>query len=244
MSNHPTRVGARADATPTAPLAGDPAERPAQGKTPQKTALNSLLGLLVGARATWSIVALSLLLTSTSLSMGLTGDDHLHTLMLRQHSGVQGLSHHTLDLFAFATNDSTQTHGMVQEGLFPWWSDPQVVISFFRPLSSATHWLDHQLWPNRPALMHLHSMLWLGLLLFAASRVYGRFFAASWVSGFALLLYAVDDARAAPVGWIANRNAMIAAIPSLFALVLHDRARRDRHRLSQYGAPLCFARAS
>lgn len=196
----------------------------------------------LGSRhATWLIIGVGLLLTSTSLTLGLTGDDHLHALMLRDQPGIEGLPHRALDLFAFAKGKPAETHGLVQEGLFPWWTNPQVVIAFFRPLSSATHWLDHELWPNKPVLMHLHSMVWLLLLLLAAARVYKRFFASAWLAGLALLLYAVDDARAAPVAWIANRNAMVAAVPPLLALLAHDRARREGHRLSLLLAPLWLA---
>ena len=39
-------------------------------------------------------------------------------------------------------------------------------------------------------LMHLHSMLWLSLLVFAASRVYARFFVSPWIAGLAFTISA------------------------------------------------------
>ena len=44
------------------------------------------------------------------------------------------------------------------------------------------------------------------------------------VAAFALLLYAIDDAHGATLGWIANRNALVSATLALPALSAHARA--------------------
>ena len=57
-----------------------------------------------------------------------------------------------------------------------------------------------------------HNLAWFALLLVVVGAVYRRFSKASWVAALALLLYAIDDARAPTLGWLANRNALIAAV--------------------------------
>jgi hypothetical protein len=109
--------------------------------------------------------------------------------------------------------------------LLPWWSDPQHLNAFFRPLSSLSHVLDFRLWPDSPALMHLHSLGWYALLLLVLAWVYRALEPESALTaGLAFVLFALDDAHGATVGWVANRNALIAATLALPALVLHARA--------------------
>ena len=76
----------------------------------------------------------------------------------------------------------------------------------------ATHWLDYQLWPDAPWMMHAQSLVWLAGTVLIAGLLYRRIEAVPWVAGLAVLLYAVDDARAAPASWIANRNALVASV--------------------------------
>jgi len=83
-------------------------------------------------------------------------------------------------------------------------------------------------------------MLWLAALLVVLAVLYRRFHE-PWVAHLALLLYAVDDARAWLLGWVANRNALVAATLAFAALLAHDRARRDGWRPGTWVAPALFA---
>src|SRR5258707_5125 len=77
----------------------------------------------------------------------------------------------------------------------------------------------------------------------ATARFYRRMLGATWVAGVAALVYAVDDARGATVGFIANRNVLVAAAFGVPALIAHDRARRDGSRPAAWLAPLLLAGA-
>jgi hypothetical protein len=179
------------------------------------------------SRAPWLIVGVALLLASPSLFTGLCADDFIHQLLMRKDPGIAGFAFRPLDLFAFANGDPSRTHQLIDAGMYPWWTDPGVVLAFFRPITSATHYLDHLLWPNQPVLMHLHNLVWFALLLLVVGAIYRRFSRVSWVAGLALFLYAIDDARAPTLGWLANRNALIALTLGLPALIAHDKWRRD-----------------
>jgi hypothetical protein len=91
--------------------------------------------------------------------------------------------------------------------------------------------------------MHAENLAVYALLIAAAAALYRRLLAPSWVAGLAVLLYAVDDAHGHAVGWITNRNGLLAAAFAALALWMHDRARRDGFRLGSIAAALLFALA-
>jgi hypothetical protein len=171
---------------------------------------------------------LALLLLLPSVDDRLVLDDHVLMLQQREGGGVEGLRHRPFDLFTFTTGDAADNREMIEHGvLLPWWSHPELRIAFLRPLSSLTHHVDGWLWPRSPAAMHLHSLVWYGLLLLVVASLYRAWIAPRWVAVLALLLYAIDDAHGATVGWIANRNALVGLALALPALHLHARHRRS-----------------
>jgi hypothetical protein len=193
------------------------------------------------ARGRTATVIVALLLASPAIGTGLVADDFLHELMLNPDPGIQGLLHRPFDLFAFATGDVAANHRLMDEGVFPWWTDPTVALSFWRPLTCLTHLLDHWLWAQSTVLMHLQSLVWFALALIGVACVYRRLLVPSWVAGLALLLYAIDDARAPAVAWVANRNALVSMALATPALVFHDRWRRDGDRRARWLGPVMLA---
>ena len=206
-------------------------------RTPRRS--TSLPRLSASAFA-WGCVLLGLVLLSPSLTTGLVADDYLHALMLRDDPGLRGLVPTTLDLFRFADGKPETARALIDEGVFPWWVDPSARLAFFRPLSSLSHFIDHRLWPARPALMHLHSLAWYGALLAVVAATYRRLGAAQRGAGLSLLLFAIDDAHAPLVSWVANRNAIIALCCALPALLVHDHQRRAGFRHGVWLGPLLF----
>lgn len=192
-------------------------------------------------RAVAWLVVLGVLLTSPSLATGLVADDLLHQLLLRDVPGIPGLSPKSVDLFHFAGGDPESARLLMNHGVFAWWTDSQLLLAFMRPLSGLTHLVDHRLWPARPALMHVQSLLWFALLVWTVGRVYLRFLPGRGAALLALLLFAVDDAHAPTVGWIANRSSTIALVFSLLALLAHDRARRAGATAAAWLGPLLLA---
>lgn len=198
---------------------------------------------LEGNRARWIILLAATTLVLPSAGPRLVFDDHLQALMRTPGGRVPGIPYAPLDLFAFARpgalNDALIDRGM----LLPWWTDRELLIAFYRPLSSLTHVIDGWLWPDSPGLMHLHNVAWYALLLVVVSAVYRRFLSAPWVAGAAFFLYAIDDTHGATISWIANRNAIIAGVFGFWALLLHDRWRREGSARHLAGAVATFATA-
>jgi hypothetical protein len=185
-------------------------------------------------------ILLALLLVSPCLGVGPMGDDYMLMARVDPHVHAPGFAYAPFDLFTFVSGDPAQRAVLLEEGVFGWWMAPDFRMSFWRPLSALTHVLDHRLWPRSWVLAHAQSMLWFVALLAVLGALYRRFHE-PWVAHLALLLYAVDDAHAWVLGWVANRNALVAAALAFAALLAHDRARRDGWRPGTWLAPALFA---
>jgi hypothetical protein len=179
----------------------------------------------------WAGVAIALMLPS--LGVGLVADDWVHLATVSRAPSLHGVLAAPGDVFSFV--NASRIGAMVDRGILPWWTDPGTRVAFWRPLSAWTHRLDYSVWPEAPAIMHAHSLAWLGALVIGAGWMYRRVFPAAWTAGLAALLYAIDDAHGFAVGWLANRNVLAAAFFTTLCLHAHDRWRRQGWRP---GAPL------
>jgi hypothetical protein len=209
----------------------------------QPARLSRFFVALSQPRAAFWIIASAMLLTAPCLFTRLTLDDHVLALKSRADTVVPGVPADPLWLFTFTTGDPAQNQLLMDQGvILPWWSDPRHLNSFFRPLSSLTHVFDFRVWPSWPAAMHLHSMLWYAAALWLLFGVYRSLDGGDpRLVGLSLLLFAWDDAHGATVGWIANRNALIAVALALPALTAHHRAVREGVRSAAWLGPLWFA---
>ncbi|HKU44524.1 MAG TPA: hypothetical protein VJR89_40465 [Polyangiales bacterium] len=185
------------------------------------------------------VLWLGFVLLLPSLDTGLATDDYLHTIMLDRPAPIAGFQRAPLDLFRFA--DARFSPALIQEGIFAWWDDPTARIAFMRPLTAATHWLDHELWRNVGWLRHLHSALWALWLLFGVRALYREWLSDRFLASLAFALYALDDARGWLVSWVAARNAVIGTAFSVWALVVHLRQRRGQFPAGSWLAPLLLA---
>jgi hypothetical protein len=196
-------------------------------------------------RAHFAITALALVLLLPALGTGLVLDDYVLQLKARGDTGLAGLAAEPWSLFTFTTGDPARNRLLMDEGvLLPWWSDPAHRNAFFRPLSSLSHVLDFTLWPNHPWLMHAHSLLWYAALVLVAAHVYRTLAArsaAAWITGLAVLIYAIDDAHGPTVAWIANRNAILATWLALPAVSSLHRWRAEGFDAGAWLGPMCFA---
>ncbi len=192
--------------------------------------------VLAGRHLPWQAALLAVVLMSPALALGWQLDDYIHRAALNGLPELSELERSPLELFEFVRGGETD----LKHGLWPWWSAESLRLSFFRPVAGLSHWLDYALWPSSPAAMHLHSLFLFGLSVFAAAGLYRRLMGPTAVAGLAILLFALDDAHAIPAGWLANRNATLAALFGFMSLLAHDRWRRDGWRLGAVAAPACL----
>jgi hypothetical protein len=136
-----------------------------------------------------------------------------------------------------------RAHNLKQmdSGTLPWWASPDLHQAFLRYASTLTMLLDYRLWPNHPALMHLHSLLWLSAAVLAAALLYRQVLGATWVAGLAALMYALDGAHAVPAAYLANRNALIACCFGFLSLLAFVRWRKFGRRRTRWLSVLMLA---
>ena len=128
-------------------------------------------------------------------------------------------------------------------GTMPWWGSPDLHQAFLRYASTLTMMLDYRLWPNYPALMHLHSLLWLSAAVLAAALLYREVMGATWVAGLAALMYALDGAHAVPAEYLANRNALIACCFGFLSVLAFVRWRKHGRAATRWLSVLMLALA-
>lgn len=172
----------------------------------------------------------------------LNADDFFHRAMLQGSDSLysMGFEHASVDrsfsekigcLFCFIPKGEENVAKFKEMGVIPWWTAPDLQISFWRPFSAMTHWLDYQLWPDNPNLMQYHSLAWDAGVIFFVALLFQMLFKGSnfapWVAGLAVLLFTVDVSLLGPVKWLANRNAVIAAFWGVATLLLHLQWRRE-----------------
>lgn len=188
---------------------------------------------LASLRLPLGVALISVLLCAPSLGVGFELDDWFQRDILR---GDFPLPVTAWQMFSTALPASEGA----AVGVYPWWVSPQFRLAFLRPVSVVTHRFDYALWPDSPVLMHLHSLLWLALGVAAAAWFYRRLLGIGAVAGWAALFFALDDSHGLPAGWIANRNALVAFLFGLLALVAHDAWRRSGWRAGAWLAPLAL----
>ncbi len=188
------------------------------------------------------ITACALLLALPSLSAGFFADDLLHVAIVSgQLSSI--LPAAPLDMFRFSSGDPAWVQEMIRKGLFPWWADTHSRLAFFRPLSALTHILDYRLWAMNPVGHHItNTLLWLLVLLGAGSLI-RRLAPTARAATLSFFIFALADARALVITWVANRNALVATALSFAALVAWDSYRRGAGRTRAALAWLLFGLA-
>ena len=167
---------------------------PAQGAP--RTLAAAAKSLLQSRYLPTAAAVLSVLLTLPALGVGWVLDDHYHRTILLKRPRFRDLLGPPSEMFRFFRGDPDRTGRLMDLGLFPWWTDPGLKAEFLQALTVLTHRLDYALWPDTPALMHAHSLFWLGAAVFAVACFYRRMLGSTWVAGIAAMLFAVDDARA------------------------------------------------
>jgi hypothetical protein len=177
----------------------------------------------------WVVPALALLgmlLHVPTLDTSLFADDFLQWAIFRgeihQTTPVGSL----FGLFNLVDGQPAHVQAMKDAGRLLWSAADNLHISFWRPLAEFTHWVDYQLWPDAPWLMHVHNLLWYGLLLLCLGHLYRRLSTEPTQAGLALAIYALSSLHWLAIAWLSARNQLMSACFVVLTVILYDRWRR------------------
>jgi hypothetical protein len=164
-------------------------------------------------------------------------DDFVEAAML---DGVYPAPRGALDVFDFTDGSARDRAALINYGALPWWSVPGLRLSMLRPLASALAALDHALFGRHIVLYHVHSAVWWAAAVVAVWLLYARLLPLR-IAALALLVFVLEEGHTLPLGWLANRSALIAMAFATVALVAHIRAREHRGPAWPAAAALALA---
>jgi hypothetical protein len=186
--------------------------------------------LLAHRRIFWIAVAAGMLLACSSLRVGFFMDDYAFVTWL---DGKAPKRVTPFDLYEFGRGDRAANFEMVRRGPWPWWTDLDLKVRFFRPLSSALLWTDHALFGHAAMGYHLHALLWY-LALLVGAGIMLRSALSPPVYALAFLMYALAGGHGEPVGWISARHMLVAAAPAVAGLAAHVAYRERDFRAGRW----------
>jgi hypothetical protein len=189
----------------------------------------------------WLLALLGTLVLVPTLFIGFHLDDYVHRYLFSGLPGSSELQNAYQSPFGIANGDPSSNQWQIETGYAPWWTYPRLLISLWRPLSELTHRFDAALFPSSALLQHAHSLLWHFALVAIVAYLYRSVMGTTVIAGLAGLLYAIDHTHGFATGWIANRNALVAASFGAAALLLHVRGRTRGGRGATLLAAALFA---
>jgi len=184
----------------------------------------------------WTVV-LAVVLCLPSLATGWILDDRLHHTVVNSWESFPALIRAPHDLYAFILDDPDWQWWVRERGTLPWYASEGVHASFWRPLTSWTVYWDHAAPWSSPVLAHVHSLIWYAVCVLVVGWLFRKILGPGWVAALATLVFAVDEAHAMPVAWIANRSSLLVMVFGAGALLAHIRWRRTSNPLVGLAAP-------
>jgi hypothetical protein len=179
----------------------------------------------------------SLFIRREVLISGFFADDYAQLAMV---DGTYPVPRAPYDLFTFSNGTRAEGERLMRSGFYPWWADPTVRVSMFRPLASLLTTLDFKLFGNHALAYHIHSACWWLALLLMVGFLYRR-----WLDTpralLAFALYVCDEAHGIALGWICSRAALASTLLSLISLWFYTQFRSTRRRRALAAAMLCYA---
>jgi hypothetical protein len=186
-----------------------------------------------------ALVLVGVVLRLPSLWVGFGMDDFAQLAMLGH---VYPAERAPWDLFTFSDGSRAEVQRLMDRGSLAWWSYPELRLSALRPLSSLLTALDVQVFGHRAMLHHAHTLGWWAAMAYVVARLLLRLLPTRWAL-VAFAFYVLDECHTYPIGWLANRNAIVSATFGFAAVLAHVRWREDGWRPGAWLSALALALA-
>jgi hypothetical protein len=183
------------------------------------------------------LVGCGMLLHLPSLGWGFLWDDFIHQAVFRYGDAIPEVS--PLNLYDYGVRPQPGA-ALGKLGLYPWWTSEDFRVRFFRPVASLSLLSDYLMYRGWAPGYHLTNILLFGVLLSLSYLLYRRLGASPAAALWALAFLALDDIHVVPVGWIANRNTVLANLFIVATLLSVDWHCRTRSRWALAGAVASF----
>ena len=195
--------------------------------------MKHLTRLLAHEQSIVGIALLGMLLNVLGLGAPAFTDDFLQWAVFTKSINHAAHPGTPFGLFDLVDGSSAQVQSMKDSGRLLWSASDSLHLSFWRPVSELTHWIDDVLWRDTPALMRAHSLLWYGALLALLGRFYRMLDTSRVRSGLAMALFATSSLHFFVIMWISARNQIIAACFCVLTLMAYHQW--SRSGLARYG---------
>lgn len=189
-----------------------------------RAVIQRLLKWCADPRFPWFLAALAFVMALPSMGAGAFLDDRFHEHILLGHK-VDGGPRGIWDLYRFADGGEGLAAARAQ-GQFPWWTNTDLKIAFFRPIASLWLAFDHAVWKGVAWGPHLETALLYAALGFVVAKTFARVVGGA-AGGLAALFFVVEDGHAVAITWTANRYSLLAALLAFAALGAFVRARQE-----------------
>ncbi|MBS2016234.1 MAG: hypothetical protein JST00_25350 [Deltaproteobacteria bacterium] len=183
--------------------------------------------------APWVILAVTLAIALTTITIGFYTDDYAIRAGL---SGQWPNGPAAWDLYRFTYGGVTENQAAIASSALPWWATPAMKLHLVRPLTSLSFLLDSKVFGASPLGWHLHSIAWYVLLVHLVGCVL-RALLPRRTANLAMLVYALSAAHFLVYGWIASRHMSIAAAVGMIGVLALVRG----HRLARWIFAGCLA---
>src|SRR5690349_17513540 len=97
----------------------------------------------------WAIAVLAIVLSLPTLTIGWLADDYAER-WVAMHDQAMGFPGTIAGMKSYVTGEPETHRYLAEHGVLPLWSDPDMKLCFWRPLSEVTEWSDYQVWPHNP----------------------------------------------------------------------------------------------
>ncbi len=195
------------------------------------------LGSLRGVLLLVAVLVLPTLYLTLFSPFQFAADDFWHLLASDGKSYPGGPTR--LDMYRFASGHARDTLAGMQDGTFPWYTEPTLKIWFWRPLSTALHHVDQLLFGKSALGARLHSLTWYVGLVVLVRRLYQRF-SSRQLASLGIIVFTCTAAHWQPAAWMAARNAVVSATLSCAALLCHLEWREKPRALGLVRALLVY----
>lgn len=176
------------------------------------------------------VVLLFLLLVLPGIVAPYHSDDWFQLLLLDEDSVLRRNDGSLWGLFSFIDEVPAHREQMQAFGVLPWFAAEDFSFRFWRPVTEITHWIDYRIFGVNAFPAHIQSVIWFlllsGIVLALARHTLPDKTQLPWL---AVMIFLWDGQHVANIGWIANRNALVAAVFSMLCLYAHMQW-RDRGR--------------